>query len=379
MGIWHNTGCAGRMKISISTFVIQQEINPWLVYREIWRCNDIGRDCCLFKKGAPGIGLDIGNKKVKLVRLRKTRDGFSLAEYGSIPTPPGAVEAGFVHDPEKLGEFLGQLVGDLKLKNKAVVSAVSGPQVYIRSLVMPRMKPVEQRAAIRYEATTFLPIPVDEASIDISPLTFFEDEGGKKVDLFFVAVRKQQVENLHLTCKIAGLKLAAVEIEPLALHRLLKPDNAGVQAFVNIGSSRSTFSVFNGEALKFYRHMSFGYSPFIPAGSANNGEATGLDQVELGNSEDHQYLLPDIIAELTRSVEYYHMQNQNGIKNLMLCGGGARIRGLDKVLAEGINITVINADTLQRIGLPADISDSHRQELRNDFAVALGLAAREVI
>lgn len=334
----------------------------------------------MLKKGAPGIGLDIGSKKVKLVRLRKTKDGYSLMTCGSIPTPPGSVDAGFVHDPERLGECLGQLVGDLKLKKKAVVSAVSGPQVYIRSLVMPRMKPAEQREAIRYEATTFLPIPVDEASIDISPLNFFEDNEGKKVDLFFVAVRKQQVENLRLACEIAGLRLAAVEIEPLALHRLLKADESGVQAFVNIGASRSTFSVFQGEALKFYRHLPFGCSPFLQGVAQNNEAAvTAIENIELGSSGDHQYLLSDIIAELARSVEYYHMQNQTGINKLLLCGGGARIKGLDKSLAEGLNISVTNADTLSQIKLAAGTNEKAEQELRYDYAVALGLAAREVI
>lgn len=340
--------------------------------------NEMGRERRLFNKAATGIGLDIGDKTVKIARLRKTREGFALADYGSMPTPPGAVEAGFVNDPARLGEFLGQLVKDLGFRNKAVVSAVAGPQVYTRSLIMPRMKPKEQRTAIRYEATTFLPIPVDEASIDISPLNFFEDEDGKKVDLFFVAVRKQQVANLRLACIIAGLKLAAVEIEPLALHRLLEHDNAGVEAFVNIGSSRSTFSVFNGEALKLNRHMSFGCSTFIPAEPGKNGEAAGLDGTEIGGSGDYQYWLRDIIAELNRSVEYYHMQNTNEIKTLMLCGGGARIKGLDQALAEGINLSVTKADTLHRIKLPNAVSDSARQELY-DFAVALGLAAREAI
>ncbi|MGE5389704.1 MAG: type IV pilus biogenesis protein PilM [Deltaproteobacteria bacterium] len=334
----------------------------------------------MFKKGAPGIGLDIGSKKVKLVKLRKTKNGYTLVNYGSIPTPPGAVDSGFIHDPERLGECLGELVDDLRLKKKAVVSAVSGPQVYTRTLVMPRMKPAEQRAAIRYEATTFLPIPVDEASIDISPLTFFEDEGGKKVDLFFVAVRKQQVENLSQACKIAGLQLAAVEIEPLALHRLLKDNGSGVEAFINIGATRSTFSVFNGEALKFYRHLSFGCSPFLLGPSMDmEGGVTGLEKVVLGSREDHQYLLRDIISELARSIEYYHMQNGNEIKKLMLCGGAASIKGLDAVLTEGINISVTNADTLHQIELPAGITEAVRQELGNDYAVALGLAAREVI
>ncbi len=329
---------------------------------------------------APGIGLDIGYKKIKLVRIKRSGSRVKLVDYGSKFSPAGCVEAGMIQDPERLGERLGELVHEMKLNKQPVVSVVAGPQVYIRNFVMPHMKSQELRTAVRYEATTFLPIPVDEAEIDISPLRYIEDEEGKKVEVFFVAVRKLQVDNLRLACEIAGLKLTAVEIEPLALHRLSSGDLPEQQAFLNIGASRSTFSVFHGEALTFHRHLSFGCSVF--AQSYLHGQDTsftGLQSIELGSSSEHQYLVRDMIAELARAMEYHAMQNAEPINTLWLCGGGARIKGLDEALTEGVNCRVAVFDSLARVEISNNIDEDTRDELKHDYAVALGLAARGVL
>ncbi|MEN6349747.1 MAG: pilus assembly protein PilM, partial [Syntrophomonas sp.] len=161
---------------------------------------------------AAAIGLDIGSKKIKLVRVRKTQENWQIVKFGSMLTPAGLVEAGNIFDPEKLGREMITLVDQLGFKGQKVISAVSGQQVYIRTLVMPRMSLKETKEAAVYQAATFLPVPVEEAAIDIFPLRDFEDDEGKQREIFFVAVPRIQVENLETTCRMAGLKLVAVEI-----------------------------------------------------------------------------------------------------------------------------------------------------------------------
>ncbi|MEN6461952.1 MAG: type IV pilus assembly protein PilM [Syntrophomonas sp.] len=331
---------------------------------------------------APGIGLDIGSKKIKLVTVRLWKKRVQIIDFGSIPTPPGVVEAGYILDPERLGEELGGLVATLKLKGKRVVSAVSGQQIYTRNLVMPRMKLKEMREAINFQATTFLPIPVEESAIDIFPLRNFEDDEGKKTEVFFVAVRQQQVDNLDTACRIAGLKLVAVEIEPLALFRLLGQNtNLGAQGFLNIGAVRSYFTVFHNGILIYYQSLAFGCSAFLRDNNYTNNEndSLGLDNIEIGQGNESYYLIKDIIAEVSRSVEYYHMQNEVGINKILLCGGGSRIKSLDVALATGIDQNVEIADTLADLDISNNINETEIQELKHDFSVALGLAVRKVI
>lgn len=335
----------------------------------------------LFNK-SPGIGLDIGSKKIKVARVKNTKQGIQVVSFDSIPTPAGTVEAGNIMDPARLGEELGYMVGKLKIKHNKVVSAVAGQQVYTRNIVMPRMKLEELKEAVSFQAINFLPIPVEEAVIDIFPLRDFEDNEGKKTEIFFVAVRRQQVENLDMVCDIAGLNLVAVEIEPLAMNRVLGRNNPDeVSAYLNIGASRSNFSVFKKNVLVFYRSMSFGCSAFYE-GLGIKSMDTGInpEEIEFGQGNKYDYLTRDIIDDVTRSVEYYNLQNnrmsEELVEKVWLCGGGSRFKGLDRSLALGSGLQVEIADPLSELILPDKLSDEQKRDLKHEYLIALGLAAR---
>jgi type IV pilus assembly protein PilM len=334
----------------------------------------------LFRK-APGIGLDIGSRKIKLVRVRKSSGGLQIIKWGSRLTPPGMVDAGVIYDPERLGEVIGGLVKEMDLHGRNVVAAVSGPQVYTRALIMPRMKLDELKEAVKYEATTFLPIAVEEAAMDVFPLREFEDEDGKKLEVFFVAVRRQQVEYLQAICRIASLKLGIVEIEALALNRALNHGSENhTVAFLNIGATRSYFSVFEDNLLVFNRNLAFGCSAFYQGTDFDLEIADdGLDNVEITPGGQRDYLVRDIVSEVARSVEYYNMQNPNPLDKIILCGGGSRLQGMEQAIATGINCPVEIGNPFTHFIKPAGLNEKSQRELRHDFAVALGLATRGVM
>ena len=329
----------------------------------------------LFNK-APGIGLDIGSKRIKLAQVKNHKQTFELVKFGSLLTPEGLVEGGIIKDPERLGEAMRSLVQDLKLEGNSAVSAVAGQQVYTRNIVMPSMPLLELREALQFQAMSFLPIPVEEAVMDIFPLREFDDDDGKKTEVFFVAVRKQQVEVLDIACKIAGLNLVAVEIEPIAVNRVLNSllDNE-VKAYLNVGASRSYFTVFRNGMMVFYRHLSFGFSPFFQPMTAWG--AIAEDSGEMEQDDRYEYLMRDVVAEISRSVEYYEMQNGDSeITQILVCGGGTRLKKLGSTLSEGIGREVIYADMLSIVKIPSRVSEEEYRDLKHDFTVAIGLAGR---
>ncbi len=331
----------------------------------------------------PGIGLDLGDQTIKLAQVKRRQNGLQLVKYGSLPMPAGAFAAGIIQDPERLGQELQGLVKQLNLTGQQVVSAVTGQQVYIRNLILPSMKLKELKAAVHYQATNFLPIPVEEAAIDIFPLRNFEDEEGKKTEIFFVAVRRRQVENLATTCRAAGLRLAVVEIEPLALYRVLGGTTDSVTGFIELGLSRSYFAVFKGINLVFYQSLPVGCSALEKIFKINSWyRPDGFNEAEIGLDQQYDHLTGDITVEIKRMAEYYVMQGETGpeeIDNFILCGRGAAIRALHARLIEELGCQVEVADILPRIIAPPHLSAAQKLELQYDFNVTLGLAAREVV
>lgn len=333
------------------------------------------------RKAAPGIGLAVSVTQATLTRVKQRREKLQVAGFGSIPVPAGTADAGLINDPIKLGQALGGLVEQMNLKGKKVVSSVGGPQVFIRNIVLPRMKLNELKEAALFEATTFLPIPVEEAAVDVYPVRHFEDEEGKQTELFFVAVRRQQVENLRVACEVAGLDLVAVELDPIALHRVMAAaDGESTQAYLYMGNTRSFICVIKNGALVFQRYFSSGTSAISQALDPGQEQDPHqlLFQVDLENS--HQYLIRDLITQTSRSLEYFRMQFNDELKTpLVLCGPGARIDSLDRTLGEALDIQVMTGDISSRLLFSSNLPPNQRQDLGFDYLISLGLAAREVI
>lgn len=322
--------------------------------------------------GRIGIGIDIGCRRIKIVRAKPTKNRIKLVDYGSIDTPQGAVESGNIVDVHRVGEAIAELVQEMRLENKWAVASVSGPQVYIRTLTMPRMRPGDLRTAVRYEAAVFLPIPVTEVVFDIFPLREYRDAQGMKVDLFFTAVRRSQVSKVLEVCHRGGLKLQAIDLEPLAIKRVVEnPADADTYGFLHIGESRTSFSVFDDGALVFHRYL-----PLEDYQYRKMFDLPGNAGFLSGGQDRSDPLIRNITAQLIRSMEYFALHKKKEIMAIMITGGGARLPELEQFIHAETRCNAELGNPLSRMELPEWVDLTKTGELRYDYTVALGLAAR---
>lgn len=325
-------------------------------------------------------GLDIGSQSIKLVQVQRRGNKAKVKTFGQIPTPSGLMENGFITDPDVVGQELGKLVDRLKLRGAKTVSALSGQQVYTRLLTLPAMKLDEMRHAALYQATSFLPISIEDVTTDVYPVRYFEDEEGKRCEVFFVAARKAQAENLIKTCQVAGLKLNRVEIEPLALHTLYHQQLSGqkVKGVLNIGATRSYLAIFQEDILVFVRSIGFGCTAlyqYMKESGTGNMKLENLDCQDAGC----ETLMRDIVSELSRSLEYFRLQSKHEeLSEIILCGGGARVGGIEEYLSGQIGVPVMVGDFAAHIQLPDNIAAKDKSDLTYEYPVALGLAMRGV-
>lgn len=325
-------------------------------------------------------GLDIGSQSIKLVQVQGRGSKARVKVFGQTPTPRGLMENGFITDPDVVGRELGKLVDKLKLRGAKTVSALSGQQVYTRLLTLPAMKLDEMRHAALYQATSFLPISIEDVTTDIYPVRYFEDEEGKQCEVFFVAARKAQAENLIRTCQVAGLKLNRVEIEPLALHTLYRHQLNGdqVKGVLNIGSTRSYLAIFQENILVFVRFISFGCAAFyqyMMDSGANDVSLEKLDCLDPGC----ETLMRDLVSELNRSLDYFRLQSKDEqLSEIILCGGGAQVANIEEYLSREVGLPVQVGDFTSQIQLPDSIDDKEKSALIFEYPVALGLAMRGV-
>lgn len=317
------------------------------------------------KRRAPGIGLHIGSKYAALSIVKRSGNVIKALDCGSIPLS-GAYEGSLLDDdPEALGRRLANLVKEMNCRGRGVVAAAPASQIYLRNITLPWMKAKDLRTAAYFEAMTFLPVPVEEAAFDVFPVREFHDGEVKKVELFFVAARRQTVRNLDVTCQTAGLRLMAVELETTAIGRLLD-EHVDSQVFLYIGDQYSIFCVLRYGAVVFQHYFPWG-------GDSLESEC----ETSQGRDSCHTERL---IAETAKSLEFYSLQRGGpDIDLITICGRGTIMNGLDNLLSNAFNKKFVARSW--HSGLEISPAYEHRlsQTSGCDYSISLGLAARRVI
>lgn len=91
--------------------------------------------------------------------------------------------------------------------------------------------------------------------------------------------------------------------------------------------------------------------------------------------------LGELVAEFRRSIEYYTGRTADGhVDEILLCGGTAGLKNLDQFLSIELGIPTRVADAFKYASVAArSYSADHIRELSPIFAVATGLAARDMV
>ncbi len=91
--------------------------------------------------------------------------------------------------------------------------------------------------------------------------------------------------------------------------------------------------------------------------------------------------LGDLLSEIRRSIEYYRGRSSDGhIDQVLLCGGSARIKDLDRFLAGELGVPTQVADVFKFAPVSAkSVTPDYLETIGPSFAVAVGLGARDLV
>jgi len=338
------------------------------------------------------VGIDLGLSTIKAVALDKSQEYLSLAAIGEVKTPNGEwLKAGSnKKSVEEMAQAVKSLVKDMKLSGRQVVTALPENDIVSRLVSLPPLKENEIKDALRFEAETFVPYPLDQVSIDYEVVE--EDEAGR-LTVFAIAARNDLVASYVKVFKSAGMELLAIESPAVSMRRVLKQMATVSEAtmLVDIGEKYSNIVSFKNGNIYFARSMPVGGESLTRAISVNLGldmasaeeykKAYGLKEMEL-EGKIKNAILPvfnSMAEEIRRAIALYGENNNKSIELLVLSGGGAKMPGLAEELTKilGIEVQVVqpflNINS-QKIIVPIDLStDGYR------FSTAVGLAMRNLI
>ena len=322
-------------------------------------------------------GLDISDLSLKIIKLEKKGKKFTLASFGEEKINPGIIKGGEIRDEEQLSKIIKEALTKVKgqkLKTKYVVASLPEEKAFLQVIQMPRLSEEDLKSAVIYEAENYIPLPIDQVYLDsqiVLPVYNHLDH----FDVLLAALPKKTVDP-YLSClKKAGLQPLVLEIESSAIARALIKN--GVTNYpvllIDLGATRTSFIVFSGTSLRFTSSIPVSSGNFTEIISKNLG--TNLEEAEelkikYGLEEKIQLkikdektlrtvkkgkvfeaLIPalvDLTQQIKKHLEYYQTHaahehlppNGKGVSKILLCGGGANLKGLCQLLSLELKLPV---------------------------------------
>lgn len=369
-------------------------------------------------------GIDIADFSFKVAKLKKRGNFFSLVSYGEVQIKPGLVEEGEIKDEDELAKAirdnLGKIKGE-KLTAKNVAASLPEKKSFIQVIQMPKIKEEELKLAIQFEAENYVPLPMEEVYLDyqiIAPLYDSLDH----IDVLIVASPKKIVDPYVSCLKKAGLLPYLLEIESQSIARALikKEVSPGPVFLIDFGKTATGFSIYSGRSLRFTstiplssQQLTQAISEKLKVGEQEaenfklnyglralqpleNKKSAQKDREDEKNAkmvfEAMTPVLDDLIGQIKKCVNFYqthigheHLlpkekdKNEQKVAKIVLCGGGANLKGLTDFLSSGLKIPVEIGNPWTNI-LPANLREvpklSYQESL--GYSAALGLALRGI-
>ena len=304
------------------------------------------------------IGLDIGSRHFRAVRIKKTGDGFSVSDtlIGSI---------------EELGDFPVKMA----VKDEEVCVNLNPEGVIIKRLRIPLMPHEEIESALKWELKEGIDFDIDKAKIRFNVLGEKETEdGAKKIELIAFAYQEPGVESRVRQLKEIGLNVQNVAPLDFALAGYLSnskiiPENEKA-AVVDIGSVKTSISIVEKGKVYFTREIAAGGDNITEAMTgviiSENGrvelskeDAENMKK-EYGIPKDIKMLamirpvLERLAGQIKSSLEYYEQRfHEAGVKKIILAGNGSRLKGLREYIVKetGREVLAILPEEAVAIGL----------------------------
>ena len=328
--------------------------------------------------------VDIGSHSAKVLVAQVGKHGVSVLRFAGLPAAEGGVSLDQAGIPLK-DSTCGLAGRDMTLRYSQVPPT---PDWQLRNLMDLEIQDLSQQSGGALSADyNLLPI---------------EDESGSDTVLLALA-KDDALERLQEDVAVGGGAVSAFVPNCTALYNAYLKcgpvDADAVVALVNIGHETIDLAIVRGTDLLFARNLTSGCKVLDDAISSNfnvssrKAEVLKKDLLDLDPASRGSYqsghsekvtmaassAATSIPAAINSSLSFCKAQTKISdlrLDKVLICGGGARLRGLRGLLREGLRCPVELFDPFANADLSALPPDDAEQldQMRCEAVVALGLA-----
>jgi|SRR5579859_554344 len=347
------------------------------------------------------VAVDVGSYAAKIILLQQEGALWYLKSWGHLPIvakPDASPDEKKTAVVNSLRAFLIQK----GIKIKEAATSLSGNAVIVRYVKFPRLTKGELQATLNTEAEPFIPFDINEVQLGFHILNEIVEEGQKKMETVLVAAKKDLVTARLEILDSCGFHPTIIDVDSFALenvHERFRDPKEGPAAtlYLNFGHMVTNLSIIENGVTRVVRDVFISgqtvtkavikafqcepqkadelkktYGLIIDPAEKEQALSAG-NRDALGVSQAVGQVARDLVGEVHRSVDFYLSQGPDrSIGKIVLAGGSARIKNLEKHLAAELKVPVAVLDPFAFV----KGGEAVPLELRPAFGVAMGLALR---
>ena len=326
-------------------------------------------------------GLDIGHASIKAVKLSRQGEKVTVLGY--------AIEPITVPDGGDREEAVVAALRALAIREEfgptPVVAALSGRQVFSRTVNIPILNPKNVDRMVELEAQQ--QIPGDFSEIEWGyHMTPSADGASNDVALF--AVKRELTQELMAKAKKAGINLSGISISSLALYNFVRYDQVFPEdetvVILDVGAENTDLVCYQGASL-WMRTLAVSGNDitkaFMKKFKVSFDEAEQLKRQAQDSAQSDRIIkviessLTELTSEVQRSLGFYKSQNAAAkLDNLVISGSTFRLPGLPEYMAERLRYTINILEDLDKIQVASGLERDHFMHDLQSLGVAMGLA-----
>lgn len=340
-------------------------------------------------------GLDLSDLSIKVMQLEKEGKTEKIRSFNSFDFAPGAIEDGKIADRQRVAAYIGEAIkkaGPRKINTQKVICSIPESKAFLRIISIPGMEENEMAEAIKWEMEADIPLPIEQVYFDWQVL----GSGGRnKQNILTVAVAKETIDELVSTLEAAGLEVYGLEVESVASVRSLirrKENIERASLIVDLGSQRTSFIIVAKGAPCFTSSIPFsaeGINDAIKKGLNLNSQEAEAAKVNMGIERQGgdnpifaaiKSLLENLTQEIEKTLDFYGETSKESleIERIILCGGGANLKGLIPFLAKRLGKEVELGDPWINMKIGKELPIINKESsVRYSTAVGLALHGLE--
>ncbi len=274
------------------------------------------------------------------------------------------------------------------MTTKSVAVGIPSQRVFTAVVDFDRVPTNELAKAIKYQADSLIPTPLDKSKIDWAVIGD-SPKDKTKVEILLSSVENEFVEKRLDMLESIGLDVIAFEPDNLALTRaLIGHDLAGPQMVLDIGSKSTDLVVTMNGAPRLTRAIPTGAEALVRSAAQNLNIdekqarqfifkfGLGKDKLE-GRIYDAIIGTVDILTgEIDKSIKFFQSRYvDQPISRIIVTGGASALPEFPLYLANKFGVEVEIGNAWRNVSFTPE-RQNELLAVSNHFGVAAGLAER---